>query len=335
MIISRTPLRVSFLGGGTDLADFYREEEGAVLSTTIDKYIYITVNDRFDESYRLSYSKTEICASVEQIEHKIFRTVLGRYADQARSRNGGRGLEILSMADIPAGTGLGSSSSFTVALLHALKAHIGLFQSAEELASEASRIEIEDLREPIGKQDQYAAAYGGLQYIRFLPGGEVSVEPVICGRTTKDALEKSMMVFYTGMTRSASGVLSEQKSNTERKRETLRAMRELASQLRGVLQDSALSPEKTIKRMGELLHEGWMLKKTLATGISASQIDEWYDRARAAGATGGKILGAGGGGFLLMMCEPEKQARVRAELKELRPVQMGLESFGSRIIFVG
>lgn len=335
MIISRTPLRVSFLGGGTDLADFYREEEGAVLSTTIDKYIYITVNDRFDNSYRLSYSKTEICEEVDRIEHKIFRTVLGRYAGLARERNGGRGLELLSMADIPAGTGLGSSSSFTVALLHALKAHLGLFQSAESLASEASRIEIEDLREPIGKQDQYAAAYGGLQYIRFLPTGEVSVEPVICDRGTKEALGKSMLVFYTGMTRSASGVLSEQKSNTEKKRDTLRAMRDLAKDLRAVLQEADGGAEKTVLRMGELLHEGWMLKKTLAAGISASRIDEWYDRARAAGATGGKILGAGGGGFLLMMCAPEKQDRVKAELKELRPVEMGLESFGSRIIFVG
>lgn len=335
MIISRTPLRVSFLGGGTDLPDFYQEEEGAVLSTTIDKYIYITVNDRFDESYRLSYSKTEICESVDKIEHKIFRSVLGKYAQEARSKNGGRGLEILSMADIPSGTGLGSSSSFTVALLHALKAHIGRFQSAEDLASEASRIEIEDLREPIGKQDQYAAAYGGLQYIRFLPTGEVSAEPVICTRTTKDALEKSMLVFYTGMTRSASGVLSEQKSNTALKRETLRTMRDLASRLRNILQDGSGGAAKTMSRTGELLHEGWMLKKTLAAGISASQIDQWYERARAAGATGGKILGAGGGGFLLVICEPDKQARVKSELSDLRPVRMGLESFGSRIIFVG
>jgi len=334
VIISRTPLRVSFLGGGTDLSDFYEQEEGAVLSTTIDKYIYITVNDRFDQSYRLSYSKTEICDDVAKIEHKIFRTVLGKYAAEARIRNGGRGLELLSMADIPSGTGLGSSSSFTVALLHALKAHIGRFQSAEELASEASHIEIEDLREPIGKQDQYAAAYGGLQFIRFLPTGEVSAEPVICTRATKEALAQSMLVFYTGITRSAAGVLTEQKSNTSQKRETLRAMRDLAAGLRNILQEAPGGAPKTMVRMGELLHEGWMLKKTLATGISASQIDQWYDRARAAGATGGKLLGAGGGGFLLVICDPEKQSRVRAELAELRPVQMGLESFGSRIIFV-
>lgn len=330
MIISRTPLRISFLGGGTDLPAFYQEEEGAVLSTTIDKYIYITVNDRFDSSYRLAYSKTEICDSIEQIEHKIFKSVLAKYGAEARAKSQGRGLELLSMADIPSGTGLGSSSTFTVGLLHAVKAHIGRFQSAEQLAAEASHIEIEDLKEPIGKQDQYAAAYGGLQYIRFLPTGEVSAEPVICSRQTKDALQASMMVFYTGMTRSASGVLSEQKSNTDRKRETLRAMKDLALRLKGVLENGG-----DIVKAGELLHEGWMLKKTLASGISASKIDEWYDRARQAGASGGKILGAGGGGFLMVLCHPDQQAKVRQELAELRLVPLGLESFGSKIIFVG
>ena len=334
MIISRTPLRISFLGGGTDLPAFYHEEEGAVLSTTINKYIYITINDRFDDTYRLSYSKTEIAKSVSEIEHKIFKCVLEKYSGLARERNGGRGLELLSMADIPGGTGLGSSSTFTVALLHAMKAHIGQFQSAEQLASEASRIEIEELKEPIGKQDQYAAAYGGLQYIRFLPTGEVSAEPVICSRQTKDALQASMLLFYTGMTRSASEVLSEQKSNTDKKRETLRTMKDLAYRLKQIL-ESDHDVSKGVKKAGELLHEGWMLKKTLASGISGGQIDEWYDRARAAGASGGKILGAGGGGFLMVLCEPDKQDRVRQELKELRAIPVEIESFGSRIIFVG
>ena len=330
MIISRTPFRMSFLGGGTDLSAFYREEEGAVLSTTIDKYIYITVNNRFDESYRLAYSKTEICKTVDDIDHKIFRNVLKKYAPISFAKNGGRGLELLSMADIPSGTGLGSSSSFTVGLLHAMKAHIGQFQSAEDLASEASRIEIEDLKEPIGKQDQYAAAYGGLQYIRFLPSGDVSVEPVICPVSTKRELEASILVFYTGLTRSASGVLSEQKSNTEAKRETLREMRNLATRMKGVLERG-----ESIVKAGELLHEGWSMKKTLATGISGGQIDEWYERARRAGASGGKLLGAGGGGFLMVLCEPSKQEAVRRELSELRTLQVGLENFGSRIIFVG
>ena len=330
MIISRTPFRISFLGGGTDLPDFYREEEGAVLSTTIDKYVYITVNDRFDDTYRLSYSKTEICKTVADIDHKIFRCVLEKYGATARLKSGGRGLELLSMADIPSGTGLGSSSSFTVALLHAMKAHIGQFQSAEDLAAEASCIEIEDLKEPIGKQDQYAAAYGGLQYIRFLPSGEVSADPVICTKATKKALQSSILIFYTGLTRSASGVLSEQKSNTGQKRETLREMKNLAYRMKQILESG-----EGMNRVGELLHEGWMLKKTLASGISATQIDEWYDRARKAGATGGKILGAGGGGFLMVVCDPSKQDKVRQELSELRSLPVELESFGSRIIFVG
>lgn len=330
MIISRTPFRVSFLGGGTDLPSFWQEEEGAVLSTAIDKYMHITVNDRFDESFRLSYSKTEICKSVDEIEHKIIRTVLKNYEQRAREKTRGRGLEILSMADIPSGTGLGSSSSFTVSLLHALKGHLGLFQSAEDLAREASRIEIEDLCEPIGKQDQYAAAYGGLRYIRFLPSGEVSAEPVICSLNTKHALEAHMLVLYTGVTRSASGVLQEQKSNTEKKRETLRAMRDLAFRMK-----QSLEAGDSIRRSGELLHEGWNLKKTLASGISGGSIDDWYARAMAAGAYGGKILGAGGGGFLMVLCPPEKQARVCAELPELVPVAMKFDPFGSRIIFVG
>jgi D-glycero-alpha-D-manno-heptose-7-phosphate kinase len=330
MIIARTPFRVSFLGGGTDLPDFWQEEEGAVLSTAIDKYMHITVNNRFDRTWRLAYSKTEICEEVEQVEHKIFRRVLEKYGAEAREKNGGNGLEILSMADIPSGTGLGSSSSFTVSVLHALKAHLGRYQSAEQLAAEASQIEIEDLREPIGKQDQYAAAFGGLRYIRFLPSGEVAAEPVICSESTKQDLEAHMLVLYTGVTRSASGVLSEQKSKTSAKRETLRAMRDLAFRMK-----VGLEKNEPVKRAGELLDEGWQLKKTLASGISAGPIDEWYDRAKAAGAYGGKILGAGGGGFLMVLCPPDRQMRVCEELKELRPVKMRFDSFGSRIVFVG
>lgn len=330
MIIARTPFRVSFLGGGTDLPDFWQEEEGAVLSTAINKYMHITVNNRFDQSWRLGYSKTEIVDDVSKIEHKIIRRVLEKYGAEAKIRNGGHGLEILSMADIPAGSGLGSSSSFTVSLLHALKGHLGTFQSSEELAREASEIEIVDLKEPIGKQDQYAAAFGGLRYIRFLPSGEVSAEPVICTSDTKRALEEHMLIFYTGVTRSASSVLKEQKSNTDQKRETLRAMRELALRMKVSLENN-----ESIRRSGELLHEGWALKKTLASGITAGPIDAWYARALKAGAYGGKILGAGGGGFLMVLCPPDAQDKVKQELKELRPVKMCFDSFGSRIVFVG
>lgn len=330
MIISRTPFRISFLGGGTDLPSFFNEEEGAVLSCTINKFMYITVNDRFDETYRLAYSKTEICNAPDEVEHKIFRYVLRQYAALARERNGGRGLEILSMADIPGGTGLGSSSTFTVGLLHAMKAHLGIFQSSEQLAAEAVKIEIDELKEPIGKQDQYAAAYGGLQYIRFHPNGEVSCDPVICSKTAKQELEASMLLFFTGITRSASGVLSEQKSNTDRKRETLREMKTLATRSKRLLEQA-----RPLREFGDLLHQGWNLKKTMASGISAPQIDEWYERAMRAGAWGGKILGAGGGGFLLMLAHPEKHAAIKAELRELRAIPIELESFGSKIIFVG
>ncbi len=330
MIISRTPFRVSFLGGGTDLPSFFEEEEGAVLSTTIDKYMYITINDRFDETFRLAYSKTEICKSIDEIDHKIFRYVLSQNADAIRDKNQGRGLELLSMADIPGGTGLGSSSTFTVGLLHAMKAHLGVFQSAEQLAAEASRIEIEELGEPIGKQDQYAAAYGGLQFFRFHPSGQVSADPVICSQKSKNELEASMMLFYTGQTRSASKVLSEQKSNAQKNRENLREMAKLAYQAKASLEQG-----RPIKNFAEILHQGWELKRTLAAGISASEIDLQYERARKAGALGGKILGAGGGGFLLMLCPPELQSRVREELKELRQVPIAFESWGSKIIFVG
>jgi D-glycero-alpha-D-manno-heptose-7-phosphate kinase len=211
-----------------------------------------------------------------------------------------------------------------------MRAHTGVFQSAEQLAAEASRIEIDELKEPIGKQDQYAAAYGGLRAIRFLPSGEVTADPVICAKSTRDALEASVLLFYTGLTRSASAVLSEQKANTDSRRETLREMKALADRFR----DSLQANEPTA-RAGDLLHQGWLLKKSLASGIASSQIDEWYERARGAGAWGGKILGAGGGGFLMVLCDPARQPAVRKELSELRPLAVRLESQGSKIIFIG
>ncbi len=332
MIISRTPFRISFLGGGTDLPSFYQEEEGAVISTSIDKYMYITLNDRFDETYRLSYSKTEICNRVEDVQHPIFKRILELYSKQALERSQGCGLEMISMADIPSGTGLGSSSSFTVGLLHAMKAHLGLYPKAEDLASEASRIEIEDLGEPIGKQDQYAAAYGGMRFIRFLPTGEVSVDPVVFRARQKRELEASLLMFYTGKRRSASEVLSDQKKKTSsgQNREALRAMRDMAYDLRKLLEE-----DKPLSQFGELLHRGWELKKTVASGVSLPEIDDWYSRAREAGAWGGKVLGAGGGGFLMMMAPPDKKDAIISELSDLRPVPVGLDSWGSKVIFVG
>lgn len=324
MIISRTPFRISFMGGGTDLPSFYTEEDGMVVSTTINKYMYLTVNERFDSTYRLSYSKTEICDSISAIEHPIFRTVLKKHLPD------NRGLEIVSMADIPAGTGLGSSSSFTVGLLHALKGHLGIYQSAEHLASEACRIEIEDLKEPIGKQDQYAAAFGGLQSIRFLKNGEVLAEPIICPQKKYEELEASVMMFFTGFSRSASQILTQQKSNTKSKIDVLRNMKKGAEKIKTILESNG-----DLQEFGHILHEGWQLKKMMASGISSGSIDEWYEKGIKAGAWGGKILGAGGGGFLMFICPPEKQESLKSSLKELRHVPVKFEKQGSRIIFVG
>src|ERR1700677_2643877 len=229
MIISRTPFRLSFAGGGSDLESFYKEEEGAVLSTALDKYMYITANRRFDHTVRLSYSKTEIHDKVEDVEHKIFKNVLQKYLPQG-------GIELISMADIPSGSGLGSSSSFTVGLLHALKSYLGKFQTAEDLASEACDIEIKQLHEPIGKQDQYIAAYGGLQFIRFLPNGETHVDPIVCGSETKRQLEASCLLFFTGLTRNAKVVLTEQKENTKTKFEELRQMVQIARKMKSALE---------------------------------------------------------------------------------------------------
>lgn len=330
VVISRAPFRLSFLGGLTDLPSFFAEEEGATLTCAIKKYMYITVNERFDETYRVAYSKTEICETPAQIEHKIVRTILSTYAPAAREKAAGRGLEIMSMADIPAGTGLGSSSAFTVGLLQAVKAHLGSVPSPSALAAEAARIEIEECREPVGKQDQYAAAFGGLRYFRYLPSGEVIGESLGGSDETKRELEASIMLFYTGITRSASAVIKEHKADPGWRRETLREMKKLAERGRRAIEEN-----QPMARFGELLHEGWRLKKSMASGISAPRIDEWYERARAAGAWGGKIMGAGGGGFLMIMAGADRQAAIRRELAELRFVPVAFEGFGSRVIFIG
>jgi len=323
VIISRTPFRVSFAGGGTDLRAFYGEEPGAVTSVTIDRYMYITVNRRFDDTLRVSYSRTEIVDDFEKLHHPIVRECL-------RLTGLTSGLEITSVADMPAGTGVGSSSSFTVGLLHALYAFGGTYASPERLAREACAVEIEILGEPIGKQDQYAAAYGGLQHLRFLPDESVQVDPVICRPETFRELQGSLLFFYTGTVRSASKILSEQRRNTAAKRVHLREMQRQAEKVRDVLHEGT-----GLERIGALLHEGWMLKQQLAGGISSPAIDGYYQEARRAGALGGKILGAGGGGFLMLYVEPRHQAQVTAALTDLRPIPIGFEREGSKIIFVG
>ncbi len=322
MIISRTPLRISFAGGGSDLRAYYSHGYGAVTSTAIDKYIYITVNRKFDDRIRVSYSMTEIVDSVDEIQHDIVREAM-------KVTGVDSGVEITSIADIPSrGTGLGSSSSFTAGLLNALYAHDGKFASAERLAREACNIEIEILGEPIGKQDQYAGAFGGLNHIRFNSDESVFVDPVICSRETKELLNERLMLFYTGLTRRASTILTEQKKRTGGKLETLDEMVRLSEELRDALRSDDLD------RFGEILHRGWCLKKELAGGISNPAIDDFYERARRAGAVGGKILGAGGGGFLLFYCDEGKQAAVREALSDLKATPFGLEPQGSKIIYV-
>lgn len=325
MIISRTPLRISFAGGGSDLPAFYRHEPGAVVSTAINKYIYITVNEKFDHQIRASYSVTEIVDQVDDLKHPLIREALRLVGRQ-------HSIEITSISDIPSqGTGLGSSSTYTVGLLNALYAFIGRFVGAERLAREACIIEIDRCGAPIGKQDQYIAAYGGLQFVQFNPDETVFVDPIICRAETKQRLQQRLMMLYTGATRKTSDVLREQRENTERdesRRRHLRRMVELAHDLRLALHHDDLDA------FGEILHEGWMRKRELASGISTPQIDDWYERARAAGAIGGKILGAGGGGFLLVYAPEERHDAIRAALPELRHVPIQFEPQGSKIVYV-
>jgi D-glycero-alpha-D-manno-heptose-7-phosphate kinase len=324
MIISKTPLRMSFVGGGSDLPGFYREHGGAVLSTAIDKYIYITVNKRFDESFRISYSRTEEVATAAEVQHPLARECLTLVGCPG-------GVEVTSIADIPAkGTGLGSSSSFVVGMLRALYAYNGRFVSAATIAREACEIEIDRCGEPIGKQDQYAAAFGGLNVIRFHPDGDVDVEPVICPAEVVTKLQTQLLTFYTGGTRSASALLAEQSRNVagdQAKQATLRTMVSLVGDARRALQDGDLDG------FGAILHENWQLKASLAREISNSQIDDWYRRARSAGAIGGKLLGAGGSGFLLIQVPLARREDVVRALAELRPVPIGFERSGSQIIF--
>jgi D-glycero-alpha-D-manno-heptose-7-phosphate kinase len=316
MIISRTPLRISFVGGGSDLAAFYGREPGAVVSTAIDKYI-ITVNRKFDRKIRASYSVTEIVDGVDDLKHELIREALKLVGIDG-------GIEITSISDIPSeGTGLGSSSTYTVGLLSALYAYAGRHVGAERLAHEACEIEIERCGKPIGKQDQYIAAYGGLQYIRFNPDESVYVDPVTCGREVKQRLQERLMLFYMGtFPRSARDILAEQKASTEANpivRHSLQNIVALADRMRECLLRGELDS------VGGILHEGWSEKKKLAASISSNRIDGWYECALKHGASGGKVLGAGGGGFLLLFAPPERHACIADALPELRRVPFRFE----------
>lgn len=326
MIISRTPLRISFAGGGSDMVDYYAEEadHGAVVSTAIDKYIYITVNEKFDDQIRVSYSKTEVVDSVEKVEHNIIREAL-------KITGVTHGVDIVYMGDIPlatAGIGLGSSSSLAVGALNALYAFQGKHVSAEQLAREACEIEIDILNHPIGKQDQYIAAYGGLNHIQFNADETVFIDPIICKHETKVALSNNLIMFYTGIKRFSSTILDEQKARVSKTATYLHKMVKLADELQHSIS------ENDIGSLGECLHTGWNLKKNLSSNISNGIIDKYYQKAINVGATGGKIAGAGGGGFFLFYCEKDKQAAVIEALSDLKYYPAALEPQGSKIIYV-
>lgn len=322
MIISKTPLRISFFGGGTDLREYYSKEAGIIASTAINKYIYIAVNKRFDKSIRISYSKTEIVNNIDEIQHPIVREALKLVGIDG-------GIEITSIADIPAKTGLGSSSTFTVGLLNALYAYKGVYVNSETLARQACEIEISILKEPIGKQDQYAAAYGGLNCIQFNPDETVFVDPIICSKETKEYFNKNLLLFYTGITRSAGEVLKDQKKNTISKIENLNSMKALVEDLKKILIEG-----KELSQIGKKLNESWLLKKNISGKISNNFIDEKYCTALKNGAIGGKVLGAGGGGFLLFYCEPHNHKRLINALSDLMLVKFNFEPQGSKIIFI-
>jgi D-glycero-alpha-D-manno-heptose-7-phosphate kinase len=325
MIISKTPLRMSFVGGGSDLPVFYRKYGGAVVSTAINKFVYLTVNKKFDERIRLSYSKTEDAKSAEKIKHPLVREAMQMLGIRG-------GVEITSIADIPAkGTGLGSSSSFTVGLLNALHAFANRYASAGKLAEESCFIEINRCGEPIGKQDQYAAAFGGFNLIQFNPDDSVNVEPVICKRETLRQLQENLVVFYTGITRSASALLKTQSTaiaTNKSKQKAMKRMVELAKELKTELQ------KNNLEAFGEIIHENWELKRGLTNGVSNETIDHWYGRARKAGAIGGKLLGAGSGGFLMFYAPRDRHEEIFRALSDLRRTDLRFEPEGSKIIFV-
>jgi D-glycero-alpha-D-manno-heptose-7-phosphate kinase len=321
MIIVQTPLRVSLFGGGTDFRSFFLEEGGCVLSSAIDKYIFITIKKRFDQMLRVGYTQTEMVERVSDIQHELIReafVITG--IDQ--------GVEITTMGDIPSrGSGLGSSSTVTVGTLHAMYTLKEEMVTAERLARQACEIEIDRLGKPIGIQDQYIAAFGGLRFMEFKTSGEVSAQKIELTPGQARRLNEDLLLFFTGITRRSGTILEEQENNINHRRNVLREIKRMAY----VARDELLSGDLDV--IGELLHESWVLKKQLASKISNGGIDEMYDSARRAGAIGGKITGAGGGGFLLLYCPHEKREAVRAALRDLQELPFQLEHGGSKVIF--
>jgi D-glycero-alpha-D-manno-heptose-7-phosphate kinase len=324
MLITKTPFRISFCGGGSDIASFYEKFGGCVVSASINKYMYILIHPYFNAGQTvLKYSRTEVVNDIADIEHRIFNCVLNEWRIS--------GVEITCTADVPAGTGLGSSSAFTVGLLHTLACYSGKYMSKHRLAELACAVEIEKLGAPIGKQDQYAAALGGLNFIEFNRDGSVSHSPIIMRRETWRRLQDSLSMYYIGDARDANAILAEQNKNMVdggAKAGNLREMCRLAREMKAALENNDLSS------FGEILDESWRLKKTLASGISNAKIDALYARAADAGAIGGKLLGAGGGGFLMFFSEPARKERIRVALG-LKALDFAFEQDGSGVVYIG
>ena len=320
MIIIQTPLRISFAGGGTDFPGYYQRAGGCVVSTAIDKYIYVIVKDRFDRNIRIGYSRTEMVDSIADIEHELVREAMKRVDINY-------GIEIATMADIPSeGSGLGSSSAVTVGLLHALYTFKGQLVTPGQLAREACQIEIDVLGKPIGKQDQYIAAYGGLRRIDFHPDETVVVQWVPMPEESKRRFSESLMLFYTGVTRQADTILTQQRDNIASHLETLDKMKDQADEIFNAFVDGNLN------RIGRIMDAGWRHKKLLADNISTISINAYYEAALDAGAVGGKVAGAGGGGFLLLFCPPDRQPKVRQVLMGMRELPISLERDGTKVI---
>jgi D-glycero-alpha-D-manno-heptose-7-phosphate kinase len=324
MIISRTPFRVSLAGGGSDLAEYYRSRAGTVVTLAINRYMYVTVNRRFDETIRVSYTRTEVVDHLDDLQHELIREAL-------RMTGLTNGIEVTTVADLPAGIGLGSSSSLTVGVLNALYALKGEWCSAADLARRACEIEIEILKRPIGKQDQYIAAFGGLAEIGFLPDERVSVHPVVCAASVRDRLLRQLLLFYTGVRRDASSVLTEAREKlalSEDARANIDGLVALAAQVRSGLTSGH------VERLGEWLDASWTLKKQMAATVSNGHLDDLYLRAREAGAAGGKVAGAGGGGCLLLSAKRAAHRKIREVMlgAGLREIRFALEPEGSRII---
>jgi D-glycero-alpha-D-manno-heptose-7-phosphate kinase len=328
VIITRTPFRISFFGGGTDYTDWFREHGGAVLATSIDKYCYLTVRHLppfFEHRHRIVWSQVELTSSVDEIKHPAVRAILGEMNGQQDSH----GYEIHHDGDLPARAGLGSSSSFAVGLIHAMHALNGRMVSKQELAREAIRIEQGVLQEHVGCQDQVTTAHGGFNRIEFHRNGDIDINPIILPRDRLDRLQESMLLVFTGVSRFASDVAAKQIENLKTRAKELTAMRQMVDEATSIL----ASPADPVEPFGRLLNESWKLKRSLATGVTTDRVDEVYEAALAGGAYGGKLLGAGGGGFMLFVAPDGKKERVLASLKGLVDVQFRFETGGSKVLY--